>query len=379
MQLHQLPRDFLLFLFAIYFAQGSLYPSGSIISQIFLLLIFAISSYYFVITLTLKNKNNLFYNAWTLLIILNIIGFFLTADTSDFNHISIFKNILGCMLPFYPFYYFAKNDQLRATHLIRFFLVMIPIFILKFFYLKNVVRDMSDSDMVNQKAYMFVSLIPFIFLIKKKKLISGALMTLIIIFVIQGAKRGAIIAGSIGLLMYFNYQIKTIEGQNRLRGYLVAIIFISFLSVFAYRTYVSNEFLIDRMTSITEGNLSSRDLIYERIFNKWYDSENAWNFLAGYGFAASLDLSGSLAHNDWLELLSNFGLIGISIYLVMFYAALKLSMKKEWLKDKRVLMLTITMIWFSVTLFSMWYSNLAWFSQAVLLGYLIGSKSKSIE
>ena len=79
---------------------------------------------------------------------------------------------------------------------------------------------------------------------------------------------------------------------------------------------MSEEFMIKRMASILEGNTSGRDVIYGTIFTKWYSSTNIWNLLFGFGFAGSLEITGgSYAHNDWLELLSNFGLTGIIAYL----------------------------------------------------------------
>lgn len=371
-------RNFLFLLFAVYFAQGSLYASGSIISQTCLFLILLISVVYFVKTLLLKNKNSLFYNSWTILLCLNIIGFILIWDFSDSLKTSMFKNILVCMFTFYPFYYFAKYSELKASHLVLFFTMMLPVTILMFFTNQaNVISESisSKTNVVNNIAYMFVSLLPFVFLIKKKKLISGALLVLIMIFIIQGAKRGAFIAGAIGLIMYFYYQIRTIEKRNRIRGYFVAIIVISLLSFFAYRIYMNNEFLIKRMYSITEGDSSNRDFIYSTIFNSWYSIKSIWSFIFGYGFAASLDLTGgTYAHNDWLELLSNFGLLGVCLYLSLFYAAIKYILKNQWQTNKRLLMLTIILIWFFITLVSMWYTSLGGFPQAILLAYLIGNR-----
>jgi O-antigen ligase len=383
MRFTKISRDILVFLFALYYLQGSIYPIGSIISQICILLILLISGWYFVKTLLLENKNSLFFNAWTLLLLLNVLGFIFTADFSDSLRTSMFKNILGCMLTFYPFYYFATNDELKAAYLIRFFLIMLPITILQFYINENQAYMESYSDspsVVNNIAYSFVGLLPFIFLFKKRKLIAGALMALIIIFIIQGAKRGAVIAGLIGLLMYFYYQMKTIERHNRIRGYFFATIFMFLLIAFAYRTYMNNEFLINRMTSITEGNYSERDILYKALLYKWYHCDNVLNTFFGFGFAASLDITGgTYAHNDWLELLSNFGLTGICVYLVLFYAAIKFSLNSELMKDKQIQMLTITMMWFFITLVSMWYTSLGYFTQTILLGYLIGSKDVSLE
>lgn len=379
----QLIRDFLFFLFALYFAQDWLYTSGSYLSQAFIVIIILISGIYFVKTLFLNDRKNLFFIAWTLFVILNIIGFILNPDLSEGPVRDTIKNILGCMLPFYPFYYFAKKDDLKAIHLIRFFLLILPVIIYRFFTNESniLLESYSDNpDVVNNLAYMFVSMLPFIFLIKKRRLISTFLMLIIIMFVIQGAKRGAIIAASIGLLMYFYYMIKTIEKNQRILGYFGAAIVILLLSAFAYRTSMSDEFMLNRMASILEGDSSDRNILYAAIFNSWYNSNNVLNLLFGYGLAGSLKLTGGgYAHNDWLELLSNFGLTGILAYIFLFYSAVKASLAKDWLLDKRILMFTMVMMWFFITLVSMWYNSLEYYTNAALFGYLMGTKSKSLE
>lgn len=376
-------RNFLLFLFAVYYAQGSIYPSGSLISQLCILVILLISCVYFIYALMSENFNCLFFNVWTIMVFMNVTGFILTADFSDNDQIDVFKNILGCMLPFYPFYYFAKRNKLKEKHLVIFFIIILPLYFLQFFKFRKEIMILTDSDdpttVINNIAYLFVSLIPFILLIKKNKLIAAALMAIMIMVIIQSAKRGAIITGIIGLIMFFYSLFKSINNQNKLRGYIIVIVVIALLSVFAYESYMSNEFLKYRISNLSEGNVSNRDIIYGKIFNTWYNSENGLNFLFGFGFVASRDIAGSFAHSDWFELLSNFGLFGICVYLLLFYSAFKLIFKKEFTIDKKILMLTITLIWFFVTIFSMWYTQLAWYSQSIMLAFLFGSRVEAIE
>jgi hypothetical protein len=51
-------RDFLFILIALYSAQGALYPNGTIISQVSLLILLLISGIYFLKTLLQKNENS---------------------------------------------------------------------------------------------------------------------------------------------------------------------------------------------------------------------------------------------------------------------------------------------------------------------------------
>lgn len=381
MIIHKLLRELLFALFAIYNIQGWLYPTGSFLSRSCLLGIILISGIYFIKTLLIKNKNNLFYTAWTLFIILNITGFIFNPQISSGPAREMFKRIMGGLLPFYPFFYFATKDELKPNHMIRFFLVMVPIQIFQYLNFEvNVLLERSDrTDVVNNLSYTFVNMLPYIFLIKNKKVFSAALFAVLLSFVINGSKRGAIISGSIALFMYFYYMMKTVEKRNQIFGYVGFIIITVGLSIFLYKASLSNQFMIKRMTSILEGNTSGRDVLYGTIFNHWYYSDNIFNLIFGFGFSASVDIVGTRAHNDWLELLSNFGLIGIFAYLFLFYAAVKNLLNKEWMPENRILFMTIIMIWFFKSLVSMWYISLDGFFYCVMLGYLLAPKSKALE
>ncbi|WP_085537631.1 O-antigen ligase family protein [Massilibacteroides vaginae] len=366
-------RNLLFLLFPIYYLQGVVYPKGSTISQLCLFLILLICSWLFVKTLLLKERKPLFYKAWTALLLLNIVGFIFTANYSDPMHLGAFKEILGCLLPFYAFYYFSKKGCLESKHLITFFLIILPVTIL--FYFANryqiLLNRSMDGDLVNNVAYSFVRLIPFVFLIKEKKLLSLLSFMLLFIFIIAGAKRGAFIAGGIYFLLYFYYQLKTIDKRQRNYYYFLIIIVLSAFLYYVYSTVVSNEFFMDRLVSMAEGDSSGRDWIYQSIWNEWYKSESYLNILLGYGFASSLGMTGGFfAHNDWLELLSSFGLIGVAVYLFLFYAVFKTIRNKQLALDKRYLLFSITIVWLFISFFSMWYTTMGSYTQAILLAYL---------
>ncbi|HOW08723.1 MAG TPA: O-antigen ligase family protein [Bacteroidales bacterium] len=234
----------------------------------------------------------------------------------------------------------------------------------------------DTAAIVNNLGYSFTGLMPFVFLINKKKIISGLLMAVLLVFIIQSSKRGAIIAGSFALIMYFYLQLITIGKNERISGYIIVPLVIAGLALFVYRESASNELLINRMTSMIEGNTSGRDVIYRTLLDHWYNKDNVFNLLFGFGFASSLDITGgSYAHNDWLELLSNFGIFGVLVYITLFFSALSLFFNKLWPEEKRILFLTILIIWFFISLVSMWYTSVEGFMQASLMGYILGNES----
>lgn len=378
-QIHKLTRNVLFILFGLYFAQGLIYEIGSLISKTSIVLIIAISIVYFVKSLLGNFKHDKFYIAWSILLVLNSIGFILIFNFYAL-HALMFKNILVCMISFYPFYFYAQKDLLKSKHLLWFFILMLSLTILQFYDTREIIiLNEKKDEIVNNISYMFVALIPFVFLFKKNNLISGILISIILFYVIWANKRGAMISTALGAVIYAYYQLRTIEKSKLVRGYLFSFVVIIFIGYFAYSNYISNEYLIKRMDSIGRGEFSDRDFIYRIIFNSWFNSDNIWNYLFGFGFASSIELTGGyFAHNDWLELLASFGILGVGVYLYLFSVAIQYIRNKEWNTDKRILMLTITVVWFSVTVFSMWYLSMEMVVQTILMAYLIGSKKSSI-
>ena len=382
MRFHRIARDLIFMLCLVYFSQDWLYVSGSAISKAALAGIIAISFYYLIRTILLGGNNSLLYTVWTVFLVLNIAGFFVNPDFTEGVARDTFKNILACLFPFYPFYYFARKGLLKPWHFLLFFVLMLPVTILQFYsYRNNILLEAgsTDMDVVNNISYSFVSLIPFVFLFRDKRLLSGASLAVLMFFIIQGSKRGAIIAGAAGVIAYIYYQLQTIEKGKKISGYFAVIILLAVLGVFAYKSFISNEFALERMYSISEGDSSYRETLYSTIYNLWLDCNNFWNYLFGFGLTTSLDLTrGDMAHSDWLQLLSSLGIAGVIVYMLFFYASVRHSLSSKWNSDKKLLMLTMTIIWFFVSLISMGYTSMTFFTYSMLFGFLTGDNSPAL-
>ncbi len=381
MQVNKYIRNFLIILFPLYYIIN-LTEIGSFISLVCISLIIMISAFYMIKSFFISDNEDVFFKTWTALVILNIIGFFFGFDLSEGTTRNMFRGIMLSLLPFYPFYYFSKKGILETKLLIVFLLIILPVFIAQYYNLQRnilIARLSDNTDIVNNMAYPFVNLIPYGFLLGKKKILSGTVMLILVFFIIQSAKRGAIIIGAIGLLFFFYYSLITIEKRNRAIGIIVVLILIGGLSFFAYKTLLTNEYSIARMNTILEGNTSGRMTIYRTLFNTWYNSDNIINLIFGFGFASSVEIAGNFAHNDWLELLSNFGMVGIFIYVYFFYGFLKCCYNKKWEIDKHIIILVITAMWFATSMISMTFTVLYGFIPSILLGFIVGNKNNSLH
>lgn len=378
--------NLLLLLLIMFFARGPFYAESTLFSRAILAILLLISGFYLLKSLLLKNKNNSFYRYWLLLFSLNVVGFAFTGSFSNPLHSSMFIAIFVAIIPFFPFYYFSKKGILKENHLIGFFLLLLPVIIIKYYYNEFQLlseRAFSVTDTTNNIGYFFSALIPFLFFFKRKKVLSYTLSLILSFFILSSAKRGAILVGFIGMLCFLYFQLRSVSKKELFTTLTLVLVTAIILVYYGYEYIQSNEYLLHRLEATSEGDSSGRDLIYKSIFYSWFNTQSLIKFIFGFGFAASTELSatGHFAHNDWLELLSNFGLIGVSVYALLIYSLYSFIRSPSLSFNKKVILITILLMWLITSIFSMVYSSVTTAIQSLLLAYLIGSekvKSKYI-
>lgn len=378
--LNKIFSNSLIFFIAIYFCQGVLYPAGFIIGKICVLIIILISSFYLFKVFLLKINKSFFCYSWLALIILNTLGF-LFEGRFDGIYFSQYRNILISLLPFFPFYYFGLKGYLTEEKLLRLFILMLPISILSFYSSKNniIESQISNTDnFVSNTAYLFVALLPYIFLFGKRKIIAILSLLIIIFFIIQSAKRGALITASIGAIIFIYYQFSIIDAKKRMQGYIFSFFALILILKFSIDLYQSNEYLVRRIEKIDEGG-SGRNVIYYNLWNNWLQSNHILNYLFGFGFVSTILYSGTgnLAHNDWLELLTNFGLLGVLVYLLVFLSMIEMILVKGIKKNSKLILICIFLMSIIKTIISMYYTSTATIFSAILLGYICSQYIRS--
>lgn len=373
-----LVRNVLFILFAVYRLQGALYATGSILSKTCTILITVISFFYFIKTMLLRVPKPSFYYAWTVLLFINVFSFLLTASFYDPLQLGMFNGVLFTSLSFYPFYYLAKMGSLKSKHLVFFLLLMFPIAVIQFISNRQIfIAEHFSDDMVNKASYAFVLLLPFIFLIRKHRIVAFALFVVSLLFIVAGAKRGAFFAGVLCFVLFVLYQYRTFPPKSKeLYSFLFTII-LGVIVYYLFVTILEDDFLIRRISSLGAGNSSGRDRIYTSIIAKWSNSDSLLNILFGFGFASSVSITGGLyAHNDWLELLSSLGLLGVGVYLWLFCCVVKRTMKLPL--EERYTLYSVILIWGVMSLYSMWYTSIATFMQTILLAYLFSHNTSPV-
>lgn len=296
------------------------------------------------------------------------------------------KEIYTSLLPIYSFFLFAKRGKLTEKSLKKWFYVFIIIGTLQYVRsqreaaLSAMMQGWEPEGITNNSGYIFVSLIPGLMLLRKKAIIQYIGLALCMFFILASMKRGAIIVGALSVILLFSYQLR-FSSNSKKAGVMFLIMLVSIASYFAV-TYMleTNDYFNSRIQATLEGNSSHRDEIYSSLFKTFIYDTSLFQMLLGRGAWGTLTVSFNFAHNDWLEILTNQGLLGIIVFIYYWICLLKNCKDVNLPSESRICLYMILLISFMKTIFSMSYSDMSIYVTSVLgacLAGRIGASSKA--
>lgn len=380
-------------LFVVYFMQGFFYTRGSLLSKSVLFVFLFLSGIYALLTLAERPRPIIFWWIWALIGV-HVLGslWSLTQGYIYFedDNINVFmydKNVFLSWIPFFIAFYFSRHNMINQSDMIFFLLICLAISI--FAYYGNLMKvldefNMVEGDITNNIGYYFVSLFPFLVFFRKKPILMYVLMGVMLFFIISAAKRGAILIGGFVIGFLFLQQLLSSANRQRfLTNLFLLLAGIVVLSAIAYTVFEESDYLQRRLMHTLKGDSSGRDTIYSSLFYAWVHADSIWNYLFGLGFLSSIKIAGNYAHNDWLEMLTSFGLVGVVILVGLQYAIVKGIWNPDIPSAARWCIGMIFSIIFFKMIFSMCVaSGFDTVTLMILLGYILGRsapKSKIIQ
>ncbi|HEY9059400.1 MAG TPA: O-antigen ligase family protein [Pseudobacteroides sp.] len=220
---------------------------------------------------------------------------------------------------------FRKNNDdkfVSRTHLI-FFCV---IFILYLQYAINIKSHNIVTPSMAGSIYYVLLFLPFIMMLETAS-IRNICILLISFTTFLSLKRTAFLALIGSLFVYFIVDYFVSNKKITKRFYLISSVFLVLLiSIYMYN-FILEKYNMDIMLRFqrleTDGG-SGRDTIYQVVWNeiRTFDIKS---LIIGKGFngvelTSSVELS---AHNDFLEVLYDYGILGLSLYLAMIFNIIK--------------------------------------------------------
>lgn len=288
---------------------------------------------------------------------LNLIYFFVSYLWSN-PSTNTLGNTLYALLAFVMFAFLGKKGILTHKFILVSAILLTVAAIPSFYNAQQLaltkIASESDETTVNAST-IFLMLLPLLFCLRNR-FVSLVLFCVYLFFLISGAKRGNILAAVIPAVLYAWMLYK--ENKKNVFKISVFIIAIVAVALWVKDLILSNNYLLSRYEQTLEGNTSGRDVIYSIMWNMWSGTDSIVNLLFGFGYNGTFLYSPihKFAHNDWLEILVDFGLLG-----ALFYAAIFISFARLYFRlDRgypRLVCIAIVSIWFMKTLYSMGFTD----------------------
>ena len=360
---------FFIFVNLFYLTQGIVPALGSLYT-LMLLILLVISAYYFVIVNTTYNKS-VFIKALNILVLMfTVYGFLHFLDPleeirsiiPDYRAYTYLTNAYKPLLQIYPLYYFSRKGYIDED-VIKTWIIPATLCALAAFYVKNQEISISllTNDVVgttNNTGYLIVSVIPLLFF-SKKNIISYSILAIVIAFVFISSKRGAIILAALCTVWFIFFDLKMSPARKKLWVIPLVIVAGVVLFVFLSRIFEESYYMQYVYEKTLDGDSSGRDVLYNKAWDHFINKSSFTTMLLGNGADSTYCIIGNRAHNDWLELLMNQGLLGVFVYLFFWF-----SIFKTWLRNKSqkfiyAVLGSIIILFFLRTLVSMLYNDLS--------------------
>lgn len=303
---------------------------------------------------------------------MNLIYFFasylwLTPSTTQIG------NTLYALLAFTTFVFLGKigvlTEKFITTIAILFVIVAVP----AFYNAQQIALSKllsGGEETTTNMSVLFLMLLPFIFLIKNR-ILSLGVFCICLFFLLEGAKRGNIVAAVIPSMLYVWMLFK----ENRRSFFKMSLLVIAIMGIFVWAKdlVLGDDYLLQRYEDTLEGNTSGRSVIYATLWNLWANSDSLIRYLLGYGYDGTITYSDihKYAHNDWLEILVDFGLVGIISYMYIFICIIRYVSIKKLDACYYYAYISIISIWLLKTLYSMAFTDQYLALMSIPFGFLL--------
>ena len=225
------------------------------------------------------------------------------------------------IVSYWLFYNYPRKNLGSVNAILFLFFVMCGFYIWGNYYVRSQITALYDRDFaVSGYAYLLIIFVPFIGL-SKRKWLTSILFGVLFILVFTSFKRGPMVILPIMFSVYYYTEAKI----NRSIGSFVKkmiVLSVVLCTVVGIVDVNSGGYIGTRFSSEELESGSGRTELWAMAFDN-IRNRNFVELLFGSGSGSSLDLLGTGAHNEWIEFLFSFGLIGVVLYAMMCGALIK--------------------------------------------------------
>lgn len=371
------------------------FSNASIGSRLTFYSVIAISLYYWMKVVFLVEEMPRLLKAWSILLALFtaygvplIISGKVFVIKENFIHITgeeFLKLIYYSMLPLFPIYEFTRKGELTSQKLkiLCILLLITSTFQFNEYHAKMVLltkaKGWSVKEFTNNTGYLFLQILPLTLVFRKQKIIMTSVLVYCMYMIVIGMKRGAILLAVPCMVFLLLELYKTSTRRQKTLIILMSIVVVVFCVELVQYMLETSDYFNTRLQKTMSGDSSHRDTIYTQAINVFLNEENLIYKLFGHGGYSTLDLMMNNAHNDWLEILVNHGIVGILVFMnVCFQMCYTTKQAKKYNSSLYISLLTITIIFIGRTVFSMAYSDMG-HGLIIAMGYVIAQLKNEQE
>lgn len=226
-------------------------------------------------------------------------------------------------LLFFLFAYQNCNDGTADLLRKGVLLIILGLFIEYITTYQDLVLAKGKDLEVTNSSYFLLYLLPFALICKDKKY--RTIYTLLISFaVVISLKRGGVLALSLGLLVYYWFNLKkTGTSTSSILKYVLIIVILGIIALVI--DHIMGGIISSRFQDISD---SSRAELYPIVMSMIGNSSTS-DLILGHGWNTVLrdnPMSFS-AHNDILEMIYDIGIVGFVFYMLMIFGMFKTANK----------------------------------------------------
>ena len=296
--------------------------------------------------MSLEGVSHIVYISFTILPLLISYTYFRRYESDRFLYTIFFASLLLVSYQYFQIYQIANLVDVAHIGVSYFSLILLPLVLL------------HPSRLVRIIAWVVTSIV-----------------------IVSAIKRGGILTLVIGALVYVWCRQFISERRN-----LAVLLAIIGLGVFAYGIYYMVTFLesdiLERFLHMQEDQGSGRLEIWQTVIEDLRQSDTT-SFLVGHGYRSvniSIGYESVPAHNDFLEVFYDFGLVGLMLYLVAWFYLIRDAIRL--LRQKSPYAPTFCMMvacFFALSMVSIviYYFWVTYF--AIMIGLILGQRELELS
>lgn len=228
-------------------------------------------------------------------------------------------------------------------------IMITPILLVIFMCLLAGINLVKQGGIYSQQnlAYYPLLCVPWI-LIFKSKWLKGSLLLTVLLIVTFSLKRTAAIAIGMMVLGWGVHYAKEFKKLNIKRLLNICLwIFIISGFIYAGNDFLENRFYVRMMASVEDGG-SGRLEIYKEVLGR-VRSASPEELIGGHGHNAvqRVTVNNLSAHNDVIEVLYDYGILGLTIYGMIWIGLFRFSLQLMRDRDPMSLPFLISVLLFS--------------------------------